>query len=79
MGFSFESDTDKTFQVLKFTNTKGEPIGMSSWFAVHGVSMNQSNKLISGDNKGYASILFEQDFNGYTSVGKVFQSTLFIF
>ncbi|CAG2122162.1 unnamed protein product, partial [Medioppia subpectinata] len=32
--------------------------------------MNNTNKLISGDNKGYASQLFEQDINGGTLHGK---------
>lgn len=63
-------DTDKTFELLKFTNKNGEPIGMVNWFAVHGVSMNNSNKLISSDNKGYAAITFEEDFNGHVNVGK---------
>ncbi|CAG5114790.1 unnamed protein product, partial [Candidula unifasciata] len=34
------------------------------WFAVHGTSMNNSNQLLSSDNKGYASQLFEQQVNG---------------
>ena len=58
-------------QTLKFTDTTGKPIGIASWFAVHGTSMNNSNKLISSDNKGYAAIRFEEDFNGYSRVGKV--------
>merc|ERR1739848_452753 len=33
-------------------------------FAVHGTSMNNTNKLISGDNRGRASMLFEQQMNG---------------
>ncbi|KAJ3412868.1 hypothetical protein HDV05_008804 [Chytridiales sp. JEL 0842] len=33
--------------------------GVVSWFAVHGVSMNNTNELVSGDNKGFASYLFE--------------------
>ena len=28
--------------------------GMVNWYAVHGTSMNNTNKFISGDNKGYA-------------------------
>ncbi|XP_041346729.1 neutral ceramidase B-like isoform X2 [Gigantopelta aegis] len=33
------------------------------WFAVHCTSMNNTNRLISGDNKGYASQLFEKLMN----------------
>ena len=34
-----------------------------SWFAVHCTSMNNTNELISADNKGYASYLMEQSIN----------------
>ena len=34
-----------------------------SWFAVHCTSMNNTNDLISADNKGYASYLMEQSVN----------------
>lgn len=57
--------------VLKFVDTSGNPLGVISWFAVHATSMNNSNKLVSGDNKGYASLLFEQSINGGTLHGKV--------
>lgn len=55
-------NTDKSMVLLKFESERGQPIGMLNWFAVHGVSMSNENKLISGDNKGVASMLFEQDF-----------------
>ena len=42
-----------------------------SWFAVHGTSMNPSNTLISGDNKGYASYLFEKNMDPGSLPGKV--------
>ena len=57
-------DTDKNMFLLKFKNSATEEdLGMLNWFAVHGTSMNNTNKLISGDNKGYASYLFEQAMN----------------
>lgn len=34
-----------------------------SWFAVHPVSMNYTNRMVSSDNLGYASYAFEQDKN----------------
>lgn len=43
-----------------------------SWFAVHPVSMNKTNELISSDNKGYASLLFEAEFNQAAFPGEVF-------
>lgn len=60
-----EGDTDKNMTLLKFVADDKEqtPIGMVNWFAVHGTSMNNTNGLISGDNKGYASYLFEKAHN----------------
>ena len=55
----YEHDTDKTFSLLKLTDLEDRPRGMLNWFAVHPTSMNNTNGLISSDNKGYASILFE--------------------
>lgn len=37
---------------------------MVTWFAVHPTSMNNTNQLISGDNKGWASLIVERHFNG---------------
>lgn len=63
--FAAEGDTDKRMVQLKFTAAAdGKPLGLLNWFAVHGTSMNSSNTLISGDNKGYASYLAERHFNG---------------
>ena len=49
--------------MLKLTDANGKPIGMLNWYAVHGTSMNSSNRLISGDNKGYAAQVVEKKFN----------------
>ncbi len=57
----YKYNTDKTITLLKFVNEKNQAIGMVNWHAVHGVSMSNKNKLISGDNKGYASYLFEKE------------------
>jgi len=56
-------DTDRTMTVLKIKDSEGKPLGMINWFAVHPTSMNNTNTLISSDNKGVASILFENDMN----------------
>ncbi|MDF1795277.1 MAG: neutral/alkaline ceramidase [Coxiellaceae bacterium] len=53
-------NVDKNMTLLKLVNADGKAIGMINWFPVHGVSMSPKNTLISGDNKGYASYLFEQ-------------------
>ena len=39
-------------------------LGLINWFAVHPTSMNNTNHLISGDNKGKASQMFEKMMNG---------------
>ena len=36
------------------------PVGAISWFPLHNTSFPQSNVLVSSDNKGFASFLFEQ-------------------
>lgn len=42
-----------------------------SWFAVHPVSMNNTNHLVNSDNMGYASYLFEQEKNKGLLPGEV--------
>ncbi|CAL4067282.1 unnamed protein product, partial [Meganyctiphanes norvegica] len=59
----YEYDTDKTMTLLKFTDVDGNGLGMLNWFAVHPTSMNNTNLLVSGDNKGYAEQLFEEQMN----------------
>jgi len=60
----YDANTDTNMILLRFVSQSGEDIGVLNWFAVHGTSMNNTNKLISGDNRGYASYLLEQHFNG---------------
>ncbi|KAG5855430.1 hypothetical protein ANANG_G00048980 [Anguilla anguilla] len=59
----YKSNTDKQMVVLKFTDLDGDGLGVLSWFAVHPVSMNYTNRMVSADNLGYASYLFEQEKN----------------
>lgn len=56
----YNHDTDKRMIVLKFERATGEEIGVIAWFAVHATSMQVSNSLISADNKGHASQMFER-------------------
>ncbi|WP_040788521.1 neutral/alkaline ceramidase [Nocardia paucivorans] len=37
----------------------GKPVGVITWFATHNTSMTNQNRLISSDNKGFASFSFE--------------------
>ncbi|XP_070538885.1 putative neutral ceramidase C [Ptychodera flava] len=66
----YEHNVDKTMTLLKFVAEDGTDLGAITWFAVHTTSMNRTNHLISGDNKGYASYLMEQDFNEGARPGK---------
>ncbi|ORX56424.1 Neutral/alkaline nonlysosomal ceramidase [Hesseltinella vesiculosa] len=52
-------DVDKTMSLLGF-HTEKEDLGLISWFAVHGVSVNKTNTLVNGDNKGYAAYQVER-------------------
>ncbi|KAM3834331.1 neutral ceramidase [Vipera latastei] len=62
----YSSNVDKEMTVLKMVANNGQEIGMFSWFAIHPVSMNNSNHLVNSDNVGYAAYLFEQEKNeGY--------------
>mgnify|MGYP006078358011 CR=1 FL=1 len=68
----YEHTTDKSVTQLTFMNAHNENIGLINWHAVHGVSMSKHNKLISGDNKGHASYLFEQSMHANYQDDKTF-------
>ncbi|MBU3914906.1 neutral/alkaline ceramidase, partial [bacterium] len=55
----YATDVNDTMTVLKLVNDNGDEVGLIDWFAVHNVSGTQDFRLISGDNKGVASQLFE--------------------
>ncbi len=57
----YQSNTDKTFILLRFVARTGQELGMVNWFAVHPDSVGPDNHFITGDNKGLASYLFEKD------------------
>lgn len=58
----YEHDVDKNMTILKFERASdGLPLGGLSWFPVHGTSLYQNNTLITGDNKGVAAYLLEED------------------
>jgi len=70
---SYNANTDYNMTLLKFMGKDGSELGMFNWFAVHPTSMNNTNVLVSGDNKGYASYLWEEAKNGQdvpTGTGK---------
>ena len=57
----YQYDTDKEMVLWRFDGTDGFPIGMINWFAVHPTSMGNWYTLITGDNKGFASHIFERE------------------
>ncbi|HWN68118.1 MAG TPA: neutral/alkaline non-lysosomal ceramidase N-terminal domain-containing protein [Haliangium sp.] len=57
---AYAHDTDKDMTVLRLDEATGAAAGMISWFAVHATNIGNENRLISGDNKGLASYLFER-------------------
>ncbi|MBB5020551.1 neutral ceramidase [Chitinivorax tropicus] len=54
---------DPQMTVLKFSR-HGDEIGAISWFPTHGVSMKNTNHLVSPDNKGYAAWRWEHELKG---------------
>lgn len=60
----YKDNTDKKLISLRLTDKYNRKIlGAINWFAVHPTSMNNTNKFVSSDNVGYASILLEQEYN----------------
>jgi neutral ceramidase len=57
------ADTDREMLLLKFVavDDGGEerPVGALNWYPIHPTDRGQTNTLVCGDNKGYASSLFE--------------------
>lgn len=56
----YQHNTDKIMTQLSVTNPEGKGTGAISWFPVHCTSINNTNDLISGDNKGVASQFLEK-------------------
>lgn len=67
----YEHNVDKKLVQIRFVDAGTNKVfGAFNWFAVHPVSMNNTNTLVSSDNVGYASVLLEQEYNPDDLVGK---------
>ncbi|MGY0503081.1 neutral/alkaline ceramidase [Nocardia sp. FBN12] len=55
---AFPEAIDPAVTTLTFARN-GRPVGSLTWFATHNTSMTNANRLISSDNKGYASYAAE--------------------
>ncbi|XP_055331007.1 neutral ceramidase-like [Paramacrobiotus metropolitanus] len=60
----YAEDKDSTMTVLKFSDNEGKLRGVQVVYPVHPTSLNKSNELVSGDNKGHAAWLLEQRHKG---------------
>ncbi|TYZ61951.1 hypothetical protein PybrP1_000685 [[Pythium] brassicae (nom. inval.)] len=60
----FEGDRDTDLRALQFLDAAGKLRGLLAFYPVHPVSLTQYNLLVSGDNKGYAEFLLEDQFPG---------------
>ncbi len=59
-GKTVENNVDTEMTLLKFVAEDGRPMGALSWFAVHPDTIGKDNHLVSGDSKGIAAYLWEQ-------------------
>ena len=59
-----EVDTNRMMVLLKLLGADGQPGGMLNWYPVHGTSVSELNRLLTGDNKGYAAQRFERELAG---------------
>ncbi|XP_049537702.1 neutral ceramidase [Anopheles darlingi] len=68
----YRHNVDKGLVQLQLVSARDESVvlGAINWFAVHPTSMNNTNRLVSSDNVGYASLLLEQEQNAGALVGK---------
>ena len=64
LGYNPDGHSDKTLGVVKIARPGGEPIALLANYAVHGTSMGQDNKRITGDNLGAAARFVEEQYGG---------------
>jgi neutral ceramidase len=67
----YEYDHDKLMTMFRFVGEDGDDMGMLNFYATHNQNVNNTNRLINADSKGYASILAEKAYNpDGTQIGK---------
>ncbi|KAE9177371.1 Neutral ceramidase B [Phytophthora fragariae] len=59
----YPSNIDTTMRALHFFNDAGKLRGVLAFYPVHPNSLKGKNHLISGDNKGYAEFLLEDELD----------------
>lgn len=53
---------DREMFVLRLEDEAGNPIGAIDWFSVHPINVHHDNRLISGDNAGFAASAMQRAF-----------------
>ncbi|KAL3662387.1 Neutral ceramidase [Phytophthora oleae] len=59
----YSSNIDTTMRALHFFNDAGKLRGVLAFYPIHPTSLTAANLLISGDNKGYAEFLLEDELD----------------
>jgi neutral ceramidase len=67
----YNASTDNEMIFIRFKNGNNY-IGSINWYPIHPTSLGETNKFISGDNKGLASYYFESSINRSQNTGKDF-------
>ncbi|KAI9988442.1 hypothetical protein PInf_021854 [Phytophthora infestans] len=62
----YSSNVDTTMRALQFFSSSGKLRGVLAFYPVHPTSLTAKNRLISGDNKGYAEFLLEDELANVT-------------
>lgn len=61
----YSASTDTTMTLVRLQRASDlKNIGVLSWYPVHGTSMLENNTHVTGDNKGVAAYLFEEQMVG---------------
>ncbi|TYZ67855.1 hypothetical protein PybrP1_003286 [[Pythium] brassicae (nom. inval.)] len=60
----YASDHDTDLRLLQFRDAGERLRGVLAFYPVHPTSLSKHNRLISGDNKGFAEFLLEDQFPG---------------
>lgn len=59
----YDSNIDTTMRALHFFSSAGKLRGVLAFYPVHPTSLTADNLLVSGDNKGYAEFLLEDELD----------------
>ncbi len=57
----YNANTDKEMLMIKFVKNDNKEVGCLNWYPIHPTNRGNKNRLITGDNKGYAEYQFEKE------------------